>query len=57
MVKLKKGEREAGGECLIGADTQNIAYLSIVVTQHKTKQKRVGRLLIRVKVQRHADAY
>ena len=38
MVKLKKGEREAGGECLIGADTQNIDYLSIVVTQHKARR-------------------
>ena len=37
------------GEWLIGANTQNIPYLSVVATQHKTRQRRVRRLLMRVK--------
>ena len=32
--KIKK-QREMGGEWLIGANTQNIPYSSIVATQHK----------------------
>ena len=35
MVKEKRGERR--GEWLIGQLTQNIPYLSIVTTLHKTK--------------------
>ena len=31
-----------GGEWLIAVNTQNIPYLSIVATQHKTRQRRVG---------------
>ena len=34
--------KERKGECLIGAKTQNVLYLSIVATQDKTRQKRVG---------------
>ena len=51
----KKEERR--GEWLIGANTQNGPYLSIVATQHKTRQRRVRRLLIGVKAHRRADAY
>ena len=40
---------ERRGEWLIGANTQNIPYLSFVATQHKTRQRRVRRLLMRVK--------
>ena len=36
--------KERKGEWLIGASTQNLLYLSIVVTQHKTKQSRVSRV-------------
>ena len=36
-----KERRETGGEWLIGANTQNILYLSIVATQYKTRQRRV----------------
>ena len=32
-----KEKREVEGEWLIGANTQNISYLVIVATQHKTK--------------------
>ena len=31
--------KERKGEWLIGASTQNLLYLSIVATQHKTKQR------------------
>ena len=41
--------KERTDKWLIGANTQNVLYLSIVVTQHKTRQRRVRRLLIRVK--------
>ena len=37
-IKERKGER------LIGANTQNVLYLSIVATQHKTWQRRVKRV-------------
>ena len=30
------------GEWLIGANTENVPYLSIVATQHKTRQRHVG---------------
>ena len=33
--------KERKGEWLIGASTQNLLYLSIVETQHKTKQRHV----------------
>ena len=33
--------KERKGEWLIGASTQNLLYLSIVATQHKTRQRRV----------------
>ena len=36
--------KERKGEWLIGANTQNVFYLSIVATQHKTRQKRVRRV-------------
>ena len=39
-IKERKGER------LIGTSTQNLLYLSIVATQHTTRQKRVRRVLI-----------
>ena len=44
-------KRETGGEWLIGAHTQNNfnINLSVVTTQQKTGQRRVGRLLMRVK--------
>ena len=48
--KIKeKRERETGVEWLIGANTQYIPYLSIVATQHKTRQRRPRHLLMRVK--------
>ena len=34
--------KERKGEWLIGGSTQNLLYLPIVATQHKTKQRRVG---------------
>ena len=33
--------KERKGKWLIGAKTQNVLYLSIVVTQHKARQRRV----------------
>ena len=36
--------KERKGEWLIGASTQNLLYLSIVATQHKTRQRRVRRV-------------
>ena len=36
--------KERKGEWLIGANTQNLLYLSIVATQHKTRQRRVRRV-------------
>ena len=51
--KIKKSR----GEWLIGANTQNIPYLSIVATQDKIRQRRVRRLLMRVKARRRAGAY
>ena len=33
--------KERKGEWVIGASTQNLLYLSIVATQHKTKRRRV----------------
>ena len=51
-----KERRETGNEWLIGANTQNITYLSIVTTQ----QSRVRFLLMRIetrKARRCAGAY
>ena len=48
--------KERRGKWLIGANTQNVPYLSIVAAQHKTKQRCVRHLLIRVKVRRRACA-
>ena len=48
--------KEKKGEWLIGAKAQNRPYLSIVTTQHKTRQRRVRYLSIRVKTPRHAGA-
>ena len=36
--------KERKGEWLIGTSTQNLLYLSIVATQHKTRQRRVRRV-------------
>ena len=33
--------KERKSEWLIGANTQNVLYFSIVATQHKTRQRRV----------------
>ena len=49
--------KERRGEWLIGANTQNVPYFSIVAIQHKTRQRRVRRLLIRVKARSRAGAY
>ena len=38
--KIKEGK----GELSIGANTQNVLYLSIVATQHKTRQRRIRRV-------------
>ena len=46
--------RERRGEWLTGAKTQNVPYFSIIATQHKTRQRRVRHLLIRVKARRRA---
>ena len=43
--KIKKRR----GEWLIGTNTQNVPYLSIVATQNKTRQRRVRRLMIKAK--------
>ena len=50
---------ERKGEWLIGANAQNVLYLSIVATQLKTRQrreKRVRRVLIIGKVRRRVGA-
>ena len=44
--------KERKGEWLVGVNTQNVLYLSIVATQHKTKQSRVRRVLITGKARR-----
>ena len=44
------------GKWLLGVHTQNVLYLSILTTQHKTRQRRVKRLLINVKARRRAGA-
>ena len=47
--------KERKNDWLIGANTQNVPYLSIVVTQHKTRQRQVRRLLIKIKTRRCTD--
>ena len=42
--------KERKGEWVVGANTQNILYLSIVATQHKRRQRRIRCI-------RHAGAY
>ena len=44
--------KERKGEWFTGASTQNLLYLQIVATQHKTKQRCVRRVLIIGKVHR-----
>ena len=51
--------KERKDELLIGASSQNLLYLSIVATQHKTRQRRVRRVwrvLIIGKTRRHVGA-
>ena len=48
--------RERSGEWLIGAKTQNVPYFSIIATQHKTRQRRIRHLLVRVETRRRAGA-
>ena len=50
----KREERETKGAWLIRVQIQNVPYLSIVTTQHKTIQKRVKHLLKKVNSCRHA---
>ena len=40
------------GECLIGVHTKNVLYLSILTTQHETRQGCVKRLLMMVKARK-----
>ena len=49
-------ERAMKDEWLIGVYAQNVLYLSIVTTQHKTKQRRLKCLLKRIKARKHAGA-
>ena len=44
--------KERKGEWLIEVNTQNVLYLPIAATQHKTKQRRVRRVLITGKARR-----
>ena len=44
--------KERRGEWLIGVNTKNVPYLSIAATQHKTRQRRIRHLSIRVKGRR-----
>ena len=37
--------KERKGEWLIGASTQNLLYLSILATKHKTNQRHVRRVM------------
>ena len=55
MQKALYGKiNERAGERLIGANTQNVSYLSIVTTQHKARQRCVRCLLIRVNARKCA---
>ena len=51
--KIKKRR----GEWLIGVNTQNVLYLSIAATQHKTRKRFVRHLLMRAKPRRRVEAY
>ena len=59
MVKERREPRGRGGDWgvkrLIGAHTQNIYYLSTVTTQHKSRQRCVRRLLMRIKARGCAE--
>ena len=44
QTALYRKIKERKGEWLTGASTQNLLYLSIVATQHRTKQRRVRRV-------------
>ena len=48
--------KERRGEWLIGGNTQNKPYLSVVSTPHKTRQRRVRHLLMGVNARRRAGA-
>ena len=41
QTALYRKIKERKGEWLTGVNTQNLLYLLIVTTQHKTKQRRV----------------
>ena len=44
--------KERKGEWLIGANAQNLLYLSIVATQHKRRQRRlliIGKMRMRIR--------
>ena len=45
-------QKERRGEWLTGVNTQNKPYLSVIATQHKTRQRYVKCLLMRVKARR-----
>ena len=64
MLKIKKKKKsmitalygkikERRGKWLIGANTQNVPYLSIAATQHKIRRSCIRHILIRVKACRH----
>ena len=57
MQTASYGEiKERKGEWLIGANTRNVLCLSMLATQHKTRQRRVRRVLIIGKARRCAGA-
>ena len=48
--------KESRGVWLIGANTRNVTYFSIIATQHKTRQRRVRHLLMKVNARSRAGA-
>ena len=46
--------KERRGEWLVIVNKQNVPHLSIVATQHKTRKRRVRRLLKRAKARKRA---
>ena len=42
--------KERKGEWLIGANTQNVLYLSIVAIQHKTRLRRVRHVVRKARI-------
>ena len=44
--------KEERGEWLIGVNTQHVPYVSIVAKLHKTRKRRVSRLLMKSKAHR-----